>query len=183
MNNVQQVEDFLSHHGIKGQRWGIRNDRIPGVSRRVHKIAGKDAKEHARAKLFYGEGAGTRRKLINAKVEYNRKNVPGYSKAFDAHASAQNLSDHSNKAIKERDSIDRRNRNKKRAGAIARRLTGEWGTQAAFVALAATGAAFAQSPKGRQFLNSGVSKVKSAQSNFVRKQGAKRVSDMLKKMG
>lgn len=49
----------------------------------LSKQAEKDAKEFAAARLAYGEGAGTRRKLINETVEYKREHIPGYAEAFD----------------------------------------------------------------------------------------------------
>lgn len=180
MISDEEVDDFLEHFGVKGMHWGVR--KTPGVSNRVNKMAAKDAKEHARAKLFFGEGAGTRRKLIKAKVEHNRKFVPGYGKAFDAHLSTQDLSQHSTKAVKERHSIDRKDRNKKRAGAVARRLTGEWGTQAAFVALTASGVAFARSPRGQQFMRKSVSKIKNSKAEFVRRRGANHIKRIINQM-
>lgn len=180
MIDDQELEDFLEHFGVKGMHWGVRH--TPGVSNKVNRMAAKDAQEHARAKMFYGEGAGNRRKLINAKVDYNKRNVSGYAKAFDNHLNAQNLSEHSTKATKERQRIDRRTRNKQRTGAVARHLTGQMGTQAAFVALAAGGVAFARSSKGRQLLKKGVSKIKDTHSEFLRRQGAKHVQNMLKNL-
>lgn len=50
--------------------------------------AEKDAREWTQAKLAYGEGAGTRRKLINETVAYKMETIPGYRDAFDR-ASAQ----------------------------------------------------------------------------------------------
>jgi hypothetical protein len=174
------VDDFLEHFGVKGMHWGVR--KTPGVSNRVNRMASKDAQEHARAKLFFGEGAGTRRKLINARVDHNRKFVPGYGKAFDAHLSSQDLSKHSIKAVKERHSIDRKDRNKKRAGAVARRLTGEWGTQAAFVALAGSGVAFARSDRGQRFMQKTVSKIKSGQAEVIRRKGARHIQRVINNM-
>lgn len=71
----------LYNYGVKGMRWGVR------------RRATKDAKEFARAKMFYGEGAGTRRKLIKATVEERSKD-PQYKKAFDEALSKQNMSKH-----------------------------------------------------------------------------------------
>jgi hypothetical protein len=34
MNNIQDVDEFLEHHGVRGQKWGIRNKRKSGPSRR-----------------------------------------------------------------------------------------------------------------------------------------------------
>ena len=76
--------DELAHYGVKGMRWGVRNSRPEGVSRSTNRAAKKDAKEFTRAKMYYGEGAGNRRKLIKAKVNQRSKD-PSYKKAFDHH--------------------------------------------------------------------------------------------------
>lgn len=64
------MQKQLYHHGIKGQRWGVRrfqneNGTYTDEGKRRYKVslgtshkAKKDAKEYARAKMFYGEGAG-----------------------------------------------------------------------------------------------------------------------------
>ena len=99
---------YLSHHGIKGQKWGVRrfqNDDgslTPAGKRRYDKLAKKDAKEFARAKMFYGEGAGNRRKLIKNTVEQRRKENSYYSEAFDRYLSEQDMSAHASAAKKER---------------------------------------------------------------------------------
>jgi hypothetical protein len=90
------------HYGVKGMHWGVRHDGPPGVSRSTNRSAKKDAKEFARAKQFYGEGAGTRRKLIKATVEGRSKNNPAYKKAFDHHLDRQDTSKHAAKAQSER---------------------------------------------------------------------------------
>ena len=92
----------LVHYGVKGMKWGVRHDGPPGVSRSTNRQAKKDAKEFARAKQFFGEGAGTRRKLIKATVEGHSKRDPAYKKAFDHHLEKQDMSVHASKARSER---------------------------------------------------------------------------------
>jgi hypothetical protein len=143
------VNAFLAHHGVKGQKWGIRNDRASGTNKHVERHAKKDAEEFARAKAFFGDGAGTRRKLIKQTVESKTKNMPGYKEAFDRHLANQDQAKHVSKAISERKRKDTVSVNKKRFGAVARRITHEPGTQAAFVAAIFGGAAYLRTPKGK----------------------------------
>lgn len=176
MNNV---EDFLEHFGVKGMRWGVRNDRSGGTSNKVNRDAKKDAREFARAKVYYGEGSGTRRKLIKTKVEAKSKRIPGYKEAFESHLTNQDLSKHVSKAVSERKRTDRVQTNKKRFGAVARRLTGEMGTQAALVALVFSGVTFAKSQKGQQVMKTSMNKIRKASEEFKRRQGAKNISDFI----
>ncbi len=103
------IEDYLVHYGIKGMKWGVR--RTPeqlGHLRNPERAARKDAKEYARAKMFYGEGAGTRRKLIKNTVEERSKN-PDYKRAFDEALSKQDMAKHVQKAKTERKVKDAKN--------------------------------------------------------------------------
>lgn len=159
---MEDTEVFLEHFGIKGMHWGIRNESRNSTPRKTDREARKDAEEFARAKLFFGQGAGNRRKLIKATVEAKKKKDPVYAKAFDSHLSNQDLSEHASKARKERSSTDRRDRTKKRAGFLARHVTGEMGTQAAFTAVALGGAAFIASPKGKSIMKKSMNSVKVA---------------------
>lgn len=84
------VDDFLVHHGVLGMHWGVRKQEPSGVSDRTNREARADAKEYTQAKMYYGKGAGTRRKLINAKVASKSKN-PEYKKAFDYHVANTNM--------------------------------------------------------------------------------------------
>jgi hypothetical protein len=102
--------------------WG--HHKTEGVSRSDNRAARKDAKEFARAKMFYGESAGTRRKLIKNKVEGKSKNNPGYKKAFDDHLSRQDMSKHTDKAIGERKRRTARKSTAKTARGIGHLLNG-----------------------------------------------------------
>lgn len=190
--DLQKADDILMHFGVKGMRWGHRKSRSTlGVSRATDAMAKKDAEEFARAQMFYGKGAGTRRKLINKSVEDRMKRDPQYAKAFDAHLKNQDMSKHATKAVNERDKTDRKERNSQRRNAVARRVTGERGTQAAFVGLAF----LAGTPQGRRAVKNGVQFISSTRGGRIvraeakiainsakRKIGAKKIAYMLSKM-
>lgn len=152
MNDYEYSEQILEHFGVKGMKWGVRKDGPAGVSSKVNRMASKDAKEHALAKQYYGKGAGTRRKLINETVAQRSRSIGGYKKAFDYHLDRQDMAKASAKAVSKRKRTDRSERFKQRTGAVARRLTGEFGTQAALVAAAFAGYQYVQSPQGRAMM-------------------------------
>lgn len=178
---IIEEEAFLQHFGIKGMKWGVRNSRPGGVSRGVDKHAKKDAAEFARAQAFYGKGAGTRRKLIKQTVEGKSKRMPGYSTAFHRHLANQDPSKHAEKAVSERTSIDRKEKTRQTAGAVARRITGEQGTRAAFVAGAMGGAAYLNSARGRQHLSKAAHKMSNVAEAYKRQRGAVHIADFIKK--
>lgn len=136
-------EDLLVHYGVKGMKWGTRKNGTEGVSRRTDREAAKDAKEFARAKMFYGEGAGTRRKLIKATVDAKAKRDPSYKKAFDNHLGNQNMSKHAEKARGERSRKDKRETVRKTGNSINRALNGPYAGSAA-IALIGAGTAYAK---------------------------------------
>jgi hypothetical protein len=141
-------DDILIHYGIKGMRWGQRkNQDYPGASRATNKEARKDAQEFARAKLFYGEGAGTRRKLIKA--------------SFDHHLDQQNLSQHASAARGERRRKDAKAKVGKNVRAANRAINGPFASGAAVaIAVSAYGGLKASGldkkvmSAGRSFINS-----------------------------
>ena len=122
-----EVDEFLAHFGVKGMKWGQRTSRPDGVSARTNKDASKDAAEFARAKMFYGEGAGTRRKLIKAQVEAKSKKDPTYKKAFDHHLAAQDMGKQAVKAKSERRRKDVTSKTTKTIKGAHRQLTGGMG--------------------------------------------------------
>ena len=100
------MNEYLQHWGILGMKWGIRryqneDGTLTEAGKKRYREASKDAKEYARAKMFYGEGAGTRRKLIKAKVEEKSKDA-GYKEAFNYALSKQDMNKHADAAKRER---------------------------------------------------------------------------------
>jgi hypothetical protein len=123
--------DDLVHNGVKGMKWGVRKSDHPGVSRSTNKAARKDAQEFARAKMFYGEGAGTRRKLIKAKVEQQSKVNSDYKKAFDHHLGQQDMGQHADKARSERGRKNAKASVGKNVRAVNRAINGPFASGAA----------------------------------------------------
>lgn len=66
------------------------------------KEARNDAREFARAQMYYGEGAGTCRKLIEASVESKALRDPEYARAFRQELQRQDMAEHATAARKER---------------------------------------------------------------------------------
>ena len=123
--NEKPVLNELVHFGVKGMRWGVRRDISgSGVPRKTDREARKDAEEFARAKVFYGEGAGTRRKLIKATVEGKSRKDPAYKKAFERHLADQDMSRHASKARSERKRKDVKNTTLKTGRGISHLVRG-----------------------------------------------------------
>lgn len=118
MNNGNE----LYHYGVLGMKWGVRHDRKK-VGSSATRHAKKDAKEYARAKMFYGEGAGTRRKLIKNTVNQRSKD-PAYKEAFDKALAKQDMAKHAKKAKTERKVKDTKNKTVKTGKGIINIVTG-----------------------------------------------------------
>lgn len=128
----------IQHFGIKGMKWGRRNAESreregraggtpTGATPRTNREARKDADEFAKAKMFYGEGAGTRRKLIKATVDAKSNKDPEYKKAFEYHLDNQNLAKRAEGARSERRRKDVTASATKNARSVHRLLTGGMG--------------------------------------------------------
>lgn len=75
-HNKRMGHSELMHYGVKGMKWGVR------------RRARRDAKEFTQAKMYYGEGAGNRRKLIKATVKARSKD-PFYKAVANTDMSKQ----------------------------------------------------------------------------------------------
>lgn len=180
------VEDFLTHYGVKGMKWGVRRtpEQLGRASRRVERSAKKDAKENARAQMFYGEGAGTRRKLIKNTVAEKSKNTPGYKEAFERHSANQNMSKHVSKAKSERRRKDVSKSTTKTVKGVHRQLTGGFGS----VSLASAVIAGAYVGAKKTGIDKTITKaakktVKDVQKTMSDKGANKAVEDWLKDQG
>lgn len=97
----------LAHFGVIGMKWGVRNDRSSSsASRNTVRLVNKDAKRYADAKMFYGKGAGTRRKLLKAELEKKMKTIPNYEKLFNEKIKSVDYAKSAKKAKFERTAKD-----------------------------------------------------------------------------
>lgn len=104
-NKNETEKEELMHYGVLGMKWGVRKDNSDNsdkISRHTQRLVKKDIRRYADAKMFYGQGAGTRRKLLKAELENKRTKIPGYAKAFDAQVKDANYAKSAVKAKRER---------------------------------------------------------------------------------
>lgn len=86
----------------------------------VKKMAVEDAARWGYAQMFFGEGAGTKRKLLNAEISDKVASIPDYQKHFEAAYNKLNMGAIALKAAKDRKRIDRGNAVRKNTRAIIR---------------------------------------------------------------
>lgn len=94
-------QHYIQHYGVLGMHWGSRKSE-GGIARATDRLAKKDAKRHAEAKMFYGKTAGTKRKLLKAEIDRKRERVPGYAESFDKHLENVNYAKAAKKAVRVR---------------------------------------------------------------------------------
>lgn len=104
--------DYIEHFGVKGMKWGVRRE------------ARRDAKESARAKMYYGEGAGVRRRNINAIVKQKSKD-PTYKAEYEKAYAKQDLSKARRSAQRQRTITDKTKGFRQGAGRVGRAITRE----------------------------------------------------------
>lgn len=75
----------------------------------LEKMAEQDAYDWGLAQMFFGEGAGTRRKLVAATIDQKVLDIPGYEQALDAAYAKLNQIEMAEKALELRKKIDRAN--------------------------------------------------------------------------
>ena len=132
----------LEHFGVKGMRWGVRKaEQLQGIPRTTVRAAKKDAKEFTSAKMYYGEGAGNRRKLIKATVNQRSKDA-AYKKAFDYHVEQTDMAKRAAEARGKRKRTDVKNSATKTGRGVVHFLNGNAQyASAAAVALGTVGVA------------------------------------------
>ena len=168
---------FLEHYGVKGMKWGKRS-RPDGVSRRVDRAAAKDAKEFTKAKMYYGEGAGNRRKLIKNTVESKSKDA-NYKKAFDRHVEGTDMGRRVSQAQGQRKRTDTTNSVAKTGRGVIHTLKGNPQYASAAATVLVGGVYFARRAGVDKML---ASKGKAAYSSVKAAQAAKRGRDFLKNL-
>ena len=83
-----------------GKRRYVNDDGTKNY-KKIKKEAAEDAKEYARAKAYYGDGAGTRRKKIKNLISEKMKD-PDYKKEFESQLASQDMAKHQKAANRER---------------------------------------------------------------------------------
>ena len=168
--------DELCHHGILGMKWGIRRspEELGHYSdKQIDKIARKDARRYAEAKMYYGEGAGNRRKLLKAELDRKKKD-PRYAKRFEEYAANENYASAANKAKFERGARD----TGKKVKRVAKAVGG--------VAVVAAGIYYAANKDKvdrvvNNAINTGIDKVKSWKRSSDEAASRKFVDDMFRR--
>ena len=134
LSSLYEDANALEHHGIMGMKWGVRRyqpypsdydgdgvykGKAPKKSfreKRAEQKRQKEAKEYAEkylsAKMAYGEGSGTRRKLIKAELEKKFQDEK-FKEEFDNQLALLDTEAYAKKAVSERNIADAKAKAKK----------------------------------------------------------------------
>ena len=103
----KEVLDIAKKWNLDGDIFSKRNEKdFSREEKNASRDAKKDAEEFARAKAFYGEGAGNRRKAIKTTVDAKSKKDDFYALEFEYHLSQQDMEEHMRQAKMERSQRD-----------------------------------------------------------------------------
>lgn len=173
--------EALAHFGVKGMQWGVhKSGPLAGIRAKTAADAHKDAREFARAKMYYGDGAGTRRKLIKAKVDARSAKDPAYKKAFEHHLANQDMGKHAEKARSERKRTDVKTGTGKAVRGAHRQLTGGMGTVGLSGAVLAGGIVAARKANlDKVMANAAKTQYKAGKKAYQSHQGKKAVVKLL----
>lgn len=138
-SNTSSKRPTLNKRGTTAGMGGKTNgvyDRDDGTkdTARLKKDAKKDAEDMARAKAYYGEGAGNRRKQIRNRISERMKD-PDYKAEYEKQLAAQDMSKHQKAANRERHAQDAKNTVAKTARGIKNLIMGVGSASLTAVAL------------------------------------------------
>lgn len=86
--------------------------------KKIQRMANKDAEMWLSAEMFYGDGAGVRRRHAEAEIATKVENMTGYHEAFERAYASLDKNKFAKLAIKERKQADRMLKNSKNLRAI-----------------------------------------------------------------
>lgn len=138
LDKIDKFRDSTIKKGgpTKGLKTNGVYDREDGSkdTDRLKKDAKKDAEDMARAKAYYGEGAGNRRKQIRNRISERMKD-PDYKAEYEKQLAAQDMSKHQKAANRERKANDVKNAVAKTGRGIKNLIMGFGSASMAAVAL------------------------------------------------
>lgn len=138
LDKLDELRDrsVMKDGAFKGLKTNGVYDREDGTKdmKRLQKDAKKDAEDMARAKAYYGEGAGNRRKQIRNRISERMKD-PDYKAEYEKQLASQDMSKHQKAANRERHAQDAKNTVAKTARGIKNLLMGVGSASLTAVAL------------------------------------------------
>lgn len=87
---IIDVDDFLEHHGVKGQKWGVRGAKAASVARTVGRGAkrtGRFAREHKKTVAVIAVAAATTAGAVYTRRYFQRAQVRSLASVVQANRS------------------------------------------------------------------------------------------------